>query len=111
MAYEEELAERLRELLAGDPGVGERRMFGGLAFFDEGGHMAICASGQGGLLVRVDPEESDELTSRPGVGRMVMGGREMAGWLRVDADRVGSEAELREWVGLGLDRARSLPPK
>ena len=111
MAYEEDLAERLRELLAADPGVGERKMFGGLAFFDEGGNLAVCASGQGGLLVRVDPEDSEELLSRPGVARMEMRGREMAGWLTVASEELDSDSVLKEWVALGLDFARSLPPK
>lgn len=104
MAYDEALADRLREALAGVP-HDEKRMFGGLAFL-VGGHMAIAASGQGGLLARVDPAESETLAERPGVSRMVMGGREMDGWLRVEAGD-----DLGEWVERGLAFVRTLPPR
>ena len=86
MAYDEGLAERLREVMAA-PGVSEKKMFGGLAFLI-GGNMAVAASGQGGVLVRVDPEESDELVASTEAHPMEMRGREMRGWLRVDADVV-----------------------
>ncbi len=85
-------------------------MFGGLAFLING-HMAASASSQGGLLLRVDPARTETLVERPHVGRFVMRGREMDGWLRVDAPAVGTDAELRQWVSLGVDYARSLPPK
>ena len=107
MAYDEELAARIRELIGDEPT--EQKMFGGLAFLI-GGNMAIAASGQGGLLVRVDPDQSDELaatSARP----MEMRGREMAGWLRVDSDDVQDQAELARWVELGTTYARSLPAK
>ncbi|MBV9802276.1 MAG: TfoX/Sxy family protein [Solirubrobacterales bacterium] len=110
MAYDEELADRIRELLATDHDVVEKKMFGGLAFLI-GGHMSVSASGRGGLLLRCDPEETDALISRPHVGRFVMRGREMDGWLRVDAEAIETPEELERWVAIGVDYARSLPPK
>ena len=110
MPYDEELAERIRQLVGGEPDVGEKKMFGGLAFL-VGGNMAVAASGQGGLLVRVDPAESDELVSKTNARPMEMRGREMAGWLRVDAGDVQTEPELKRWVELGAAYARSLPKK
>ena len=108
MAYDTDLADRIRVLLAGDDGITEKRMFGGLAFLLHG-KMAVAASGQGGLLVRVDPEGSRELTEEPGVAPMVMRGREMAGWLRVD--RTAEADDIEVWVERGVSFARSLPPK
>ena len=110
MAYDEELANRIRDLVAGEPGVTEQRMFGGLAFL-VGGNMAVGASGQGGILVRVDPEQSDALVATTSASPMEMRGRQMKGWLRVDADDVGAESELATWVELGTAYARSLPAK
>jgi TfoX/Sxy family transcriptional regulator of competence genes len=110
MAYDEDLAARIRELLAAERAVTERKMFGGLAFLING-NMSVSASGQGGLLVRVDPDESDSLLEKPGVGLMEMGGRSMAGWLRVDADAVRTKKQLGTWVDRGVAFARSLPPK
>ncbi|HET9104937.1 MAG TPA: TfoX/Sxy family protein [Solirubrobacteraceae bacterium] len=110
MAYDQELAERIRALLAGEPGVSEKRMFGGLAFLVDG-NMAISASGQGGLLVRIDPEDAAELTATPHATPMVMRGRPMDGWLRVDAEGAASEAELASWVARGVAYARTLPAK
>jgi TfoX/Sxy family transcriptional regulator of competence genes len=110
MAYDEKLAERIRELVAGQRGVTEKKMFGGLAFL-VGGNMAIAASGQGGVLVRVDPEESDAIVARTKAKPMEMRGREMAGWLRVDADAVKTKRDLERWVELGTTYARSLPKK
>jgi TfoX/Sxy family transcriptional regulator of competence genes len=110
MAYDEALAGRIRELVAGEPNLTEKKMFGGLAFLI-GGNMAIAASGQGGLLVRVDPEESDELVSRTEATTMVMRGREMKGWLRVVSEQVATGEQLAEWVERGTSYARSLPPK
>jgi hypothetical protein len=110
MAYDAELAERLRALLAGQPTLREMTMFGGLAFLVNG-HMAVAASGGGGLLLRCDPERSAEYTSQPHVGRFEMRGRAMAGWLRVDPAAVGDDAALRRWVDVGLAYVRSLPPK
>src|SRR5919202_206245 len=110
MAYDERLAERIRELIAGERGVKEQRMFGGLAFL-VGGNMAIAASGQGGILVRVDPEQSDALVASTDAYVMEMRGREMDGWLRVDSEHLGADRELAKWVELGTEYARSLPAK
>jgi hypothetical protein len=110
MAYDEELAERIRELLATDHDVAEKKMFGGLAFLI-GGNLSVSASGQGGLLLRCDPEETDALTSRPNVARFEMRGRAMDGWLRVDPEAVETREDLERWVAVGVDYARSLPPK
>jgi TfoX/Sxy family transcriptional regulator of competence genes len=110
MAYDEELADRIRAIVAGEAGLTEQKMFGGLAFL-VGGNMAIAASGQGGLLVRVDPAHSDELVAATGARPMVMRGREMAGWLRVEADDVAGDGELAAWAERGTAYARSLPPK
>jgi len=110
VGYDEDLANRIRELTAGEAGVTEKKMFGGLAFLI-GGNMAVAASGQGGLLVRVDPEESDELVAKPHAAPMVMRGREMQGWLRVDDEGVRTKRRLEPWVKRGVAYARSLPPK
>jgi TfoX/Sxy family transcriptional regulator of competence genes len=110
VAYDEDLAERIRELLATDHDVAEKKMFGGLAFLI-GGNMAVSASGQGGLLLRCDPEETDALVGRPHVGRFEMRGRQMDGWLRVDAEAVETRDDLERWVAVGVDYARSLPAK
>ena len=110
MAYDEELAKRIRTLLGDRAGLTEKKMFGGLAFL-LGGNMAIAASGQGGILVRVDPEESDELVSRTPAEPMEMRGRQMAGWLRVDTADVDDDPALAEWVERGTAYAASLPPK
>ena len=110
MAYDEDLADRLREALQDVDGVTEKKMFGGLAFL-VGGNMAVAASGQGGLMLRCDPGHSDELATQPGAGRMVMRGKEMDGWLRVDDTAVHDDASLRRWVDVGVDYASSLPAK
>jgi TfoX/Sxy family transcriptional regulator of competence genes len=110
MAYDEDLAHRIRELIAAEPGLTEQRMFGGLGFM-VGGHMAVAASGQGGLLVRVEPDETEVLAALPHASRMEMRGREMHGWLRVDAAGVRTQGELEPWVRRGVGYARSLPPK
>ena len=110
MAYDEKLAARIRELVADEPGLTEQKMFGGLAFLI-GGNMAVAASGQGGILVRVDPEQSDELAATTAAHPMEMRGREMRGWLRVDTDDLGTKRELATWVERGTAYARSLPPK
>ena len=110
MAYDEDLANRIRELIAGDPDVTEKKMFGGLAFL-VGGNMSVAASGQGGLMVRVDPADTDALVSRPHAGPFEMRGRAMQGWLRVDAEGVRTKRELEPWVERGVGYARSLPPK
>jgi len=110
MAYDAELADRVRELIASERGVEERKMFGGLAFLING-NMAVSASSKGGLLLRVDPASTDALVSEPLVRRFEMRGREMDGWLHVDATVVESDRELRRWVDIGVAYARSLPPK
>jgi TfoX/Sxy family transcriptional regulator of competence genes len=110
MAYDEDLADRIRELVAGEADLTEQKMFGGLAFLI-GGNMAIAASGQGGILVRADPDESDALVAASTARPMEMRGREMRGWLRVEADDVGTDAELSKWVDVGSAYARSLPVK
>jgi TfoX/Sxy family transcriptional regulator of competence genes len=110
MAYDEKLAERIRELIGRERSLKEQKMFGGLAFLI-GGNMAIAASGQGGVLVRVDPDESDQLVKRTNAEVMVMRGREMRGWLRVDSSDVRTKAQLAKWVERGTAYARSLPAK
>jgi TfoX/Sxy family transcriptional regulator of competence genes len=110
MAYDEELAERVREAVQGEAGLSEKRMFGGLAFLVHG-NMAVSASSQGGLLLRVDPDQTESLLDEQHVRRFEMRGREMNGWLRVDVEAVESDDELRRWVNHGLAYARSLPPK
>jgi hypothetical protein len=110
MAYDEELAERIRELVADEPGVTEKKMFGGLAFLI-GGNMSVSASGQGGLLLRCDPDQTEDLIKKPHAERFEMRGRSMDGWLRVAPEGVRTQAQLRPWVQLGVAYARSLPPK
>jgi hypothetical protein len=110
MAYDVDLADRVRAVVQGEPGLTEKRMFGGLAFLIRG-NMAVSASGRGGLLLRVDPAETESLVDEPEVGRFEMRGREMDGWLRVDAIAVDTDADLRRWVGRGVAYARSLRPK
>jgi TfoX/Sxy family transcriptional regulator of competence genes len=110
VAYDEELASRIRELVAGRPGVTEKKMFGGLAFLI-GGNMAVSASGRGGVMVRVDPEASDALVAETDASLVEMRGREMRGWLRVASEHVATQPELARWVELGTAYAGSLPPK
>ena len=110
MAYDEELSDRIRELLAGERGVTEKKMFGGLAFLVRG-NMAIAASGQGGVLVRVDPDQSDRLVRTSTAKVAVMQGRRMPGWLRVKSADVRTKRQLGKWVRLGSTYARSLPKK
>ena len=109
MAYDEDLADRLRLLLAGQ-GVTEKKMFGGHAFLLDG-HMAVAASGQGGILVRVEPAQLESLLAEPGAETFEMQGRPMKGWLRVDAAALDDDAVLRTWAERGLTFVRSLPPK
>lgn len=110
MAYDEELANRIRELIGDEDGVGEQAMFGGLAFLI-GGRMAVAVSGQGGLMARVEPAESEALLAKPHVRPFEMRGRAMDGWLRVDAEGVRTRRRLEPWVKRGVAYARSLPPK
>jgi hypothetical protein len=110
--FSEELADRIREVLAemGVHAVREQRMFGGLAFL-VGGHIAIAASREGGVLLSVDRTDRDSLLARPHTRPMVMRGREMAGWLRVDPDGLRTKRQLTPWVKRGVERARAQPPK
>ncbi len=110
MAYDEDLANRIRELLATEMGVTESKMFGGLAFLING-NMSVAASGKGGLMVRVDPEDGDELLEKEHVEPFEMQGKPIAGWLRVDEEGVSTKRQLEPWVKRGVKYARSLPPK
>lgn len=110
MAYDEVLAQRIREVVEGEPGLSEKKMFGGLAFLI-GGNMAVAASGQGGMMLRIDPADADGHTSHEHVERMEMKGRAMDGWLRVGDEAVADDADLERWVGIGVAHARSLPTK
>jgi TfoX/Sxy family transcriptional regulator of competence genes len=110
VAYDEDLADRIRDLIGPEPNLEEKKMFGGLAFLI-GGNMSVAASGQGGLMVRVDPEQTDALLEKPHAKPFEMRGREMQGWLRVDTEGVRTKRELEPWVRRGLEYARSLPAK
>ena len=110
MVYDEELAYRLRELLAGENGITEKTMFGGLAFLVDG-NMAVSASRNGGLLVRIDPADSDAALARPHVSLMEMGGRTMAGWITVSAEGLKTKRQLAQWVKRALTFVKTLPPK
>jgi hypothetical protein len=109
MAYDEALAGRIRDLIGPDPELTEKKMFGGLAFLIRG-HMAISASGQGGVLVQVGPARCDDLAATTGATVAVMRGREMTGWLRVAADQLATDDDLSPWVEIAIGHARSLPP-
>ena len=110
MAYDEDLADRIRELLGAQRGVTEKRMFGGLAFLI-GGNMSVCVSGQGGLMVRVPRDDTEKLLARDHVEPMIMAGRETRGWLRVSVEGVKTKRQLQGWVSRGVDYAKSLPRK
>ncbi|HEY8302520.1 MAG TPA: TfoX/Sxy family protein [Jatrophihabitans sp.] len=110
MGYDVILADRLREVLAGETAVTEKRMFGGLAFLVDG-HLAVAASHAGGLLLRCDPERTEHYIARPEVSPFEMRGRELTGWLRVEAAAVDRDDDLRRWAGVGVEHARSLSPK
>jgi TfoX/Sxy family transcriptional regulator of competence genes len=110
MAYDEDLANRIRELISAESGVTEKRMFGGLAFLVNG-HMSVAVSRQGGIMLRCDPDETETLRGRPHAGPFEMRGRIMDGWLRVEAEGVRTKRQLERWVGCGVAYARSLPPK
>jgi TfoX/Sxy family transcriptional regulator of competence genes len=109
MAYDENLAARIRDELGGEPDVMEKKMFGGLAFLVHG-NMSVSASGKGGIMLRCRPDRTDEFVAR-GAERMVMRGKEMDGWIRVSDDLVADDDVLASWVGIGLEYARSLPAK
>jgi hypothetical protein len=110
MGYDEDLANRIRELLSSEDGLTEMRMFGGLAFMING-NMSVSASGHGGLLLHVAPNETDALLRKPHAHPFEMRGRTMRGWLRVDAEGVKTKRELQRWVQRGVSYARSLPSK
>jgi TfoX/Sxy family transcriptional regulator of competence genes len=110
VAFDADLADRIRSLLSRRRGVTEKRMFGGLAFLVNG-NMAVAASREGGLLVRVEPAETDRLLRRAHVRPMEMRGRPMEGWLRVHPDGVRTKRQLEPWVARGVTFARSLPAK
>ncbi len=110
VAYDEDLANRIRELVADEPGLTEKKMFGGLAFLI-GGNMSVSASGRGGLLLRVDPAQTETLLAKPHAHPFVMRGRAMDGWMRVDTEGVATKRQLERWVGRGVEYARSLPAK
>lgn len=110
MAYDEDLANRIREMLAGDPEIDEKRMFGGLAFL-VGGNLSVAASGRGGLMVRIDPQDCDLLLTRSHTRPFEMRSRAVQGWLRVDPEGVRTKRQLEPWVKRGVAYARSLPPK
>ena len=110
VAYDEELANRVRELVGTRKGVIEKQMFGGLAFLIDG-NMSVSVSGKGGLMLRCDPEETDALLRKPHAAPFEMRGRVMEGWLRVDIEGLRTRSQLERWVGRGVAYARSLPAK
>jgi hypothetical protein len=110
MAYDEDLANRIREIVLTETGISEQRMFGGLAFLIDG-NMSVSASGQGGILLRVDPAETDALLGKPHAHPFEMRGRVMQGWLRIDAEGLKTKRQLERWVARGVAYARSLPSK
>jgi hypothetical protein len=110
MAYDEQLAARLRDIVTGEPGLSEKRMFGGLAFLVNG-NMAVAASHEGGILLHVDPERAAALLEEPHTDPFVMRGRRMAGWMRVLPEGLEDDADLERWADLGITYARDLPPK
>jgi TfoX/Sxy family transcriptional regulator of competence genes len=110
VAFDEDLANRIRELIGDQDGLTERKMFGGVAFMI-GGHMSVAASREGGLLLRIPPDQTDALLKKPHARPFVMRGREMDGWVRIDAKGVATRAQLERWVERGVAHARSLPPK
>jgi len=110
MAYDEDLAYRIRELLSGQPGLTEQAMVGGLAFL-LAGHMTVVASGRGGIMVRVPPDDTEKLRAGAHVEPMVMAGRETRGWVRVTDAGIATKRQLAKWVDIGVAYARSLPPK
>lgn len=109
MAYDEELADRIRQELTGEPGLTERKMFGGLGFMIDG-NMAVAASGQGGMMVRVDPETCEPFLEE-GAEPMQMQGRAMRGWLLVASDLLDDDESVTRWVGRGAEFAKTLPAK
>ncbi|MGB3354486.1 MAG: TfoX/Sxy family protein [Mycobacterium sp.] len=110
MAYDVDLADRIRELLAAERGLEERAMFGGLAFLING-NMSVAVSSSGGIMVRVPPEQAERLLAREHVEPMIMAGRQTRGWVRVHSDGIKTKRQLSPWVTRGVEFARSLPAK
>ena len=110
MAYDENLAERIRSLALDEPDMTEKKMFGGLGFILDG-NMAFAASSTGGLMVRIPPDDVDRLTAQPGVERFEMKGRTMNGWLHIDPAQLTEDQQLSKWMEIGIDFASTLPPK
>src|SRR2546429_2525569 len=110
MAYDEDLANRIRELIASEDGYTEQRMFGGIGFMIDG-HMAVGVSGEGGLMIHCSKEETEALLAKPGARPFEMRGPEMKGWLRVDAESVSTKRALEPWAMQSVAFARALPPK
>ncbi len=107
MAYDEDLAVRVRDLLGARDDVRETPMFGGLAFL-VGGQMAVAVSGEGALMLRCDPDDAERHLREPHVEQQLMHGRPATGWLHVGAGAVDDEAGLRRWLQVGLDRVEAL---
>lgn len=110
MAYDEQLADRVREIVAGSGDFSERKMFGGLAFMVDG-HMAVAASREGGIMLRVAPAETDALLAKPFCRPFQMRGKPIDGWVRIDADGVATKRQLERWVMRGVAYARTQPPR
>ncbi len=110
MSYDEQLAGRIRALIPPGVGYDERKMFGGLAFL-VGGHMAVAASGQGGILVRCNRDEFEKLAEEPDVEIAVMRGKKMTGWLRVPSGKLKTKKQLQRWVDIGVEYVCTLPVK
>ncbi|MER5215688.1 TfoX/Sxy family protein [Streptomyces sp. NPDC002838] len=109
MAYDEGLAERVRQRLGADPDVTEKRMFGGIAFLHRG-NMAVGVSGDD-LMVRVGPDNTDAALARPGTRVFDMTGRPMRGWILVAGATLTEDDALGAWIDEGRAFAESLPPK
>jgi len=110
VAFDEEVAHRVRELLAGEDDLDERRMFGGLAFL-VGGNLAVAVSSRDALLVRLGPEGADAAVERPHVRPAVMRGRSMRGWVYVGFEGLRTKRQLAPWVRRAVQFARTLPTK
>jgi TfoX/Sxy family transcriptional regulator of competence genes len=110
MAYDEDLADRIRVALQHLDGVREKKMFGGHAFLVDG-HLAVAASSKGGLMLRCRPSLTESLLREPGVSPLEMRGKELAGWLRVAASALATDEELSAWVAVGLAYVSELPPR
>lgn len=110
MAYDEDLADRIREAMSSEAGVTERRMFGGLGFMVDG-HMAVAAGSGGSLMVRADPDDAQTWVREPGASHMVMRGRELSGWLLVEPVGLAAAADLQRWIDRSVRFVRGLPPK